>query len=145
MEAINKGEDLWVLATAEIKRLLIGNAKDFWASNPTTSASNVCCWGLIAGGTLAQDAPADFTRAVQIALGGLAEGIGKMQKLRHDGAPPGEYAALTEMDKLLVALDATRVGVTTGGKITEVCVLAGSARTVNRDPFGTSVQQPWPA
>ena len=90
MEAINKGEDLWVLATAEIKRLLIGNAKDFWASNPTTSASNVCCWGLIAGGTLAQDAPADFTRAVQIALGGLAEGIGKMQKLRHDGAPPGE-------------------------------------------------------
>ena len=100
MEAIDKGEDLWVLATAEIKRLLISNAKDFWASNPTTSASNVCCWGLVAGGTLAQDAPADFTRAVQIALGGLAEGIGKMQKLRHDGAPPGEYAALTEMDKL---------------------------------------------
>ena len=137
MESIDKGEDLWVLATAELKRLLITNAKDFWQTNPTTNASTVVCWGLVAGGTLAQDAPADFSRALKTALEGLSEGIRKMQKLRHDGGPPQEYQALTELEKICSAMDATRLGVATGGKTSEVCVLAGSARTVNRDPFGT--------
>ena len=56
---------------------------------------------------MAQDAPADFTRALQNALRGLAEGIRKLQKLRHDLAPPAEYAALTALDKICFALDAT--------------------------------------
>ena len=103
VQSIRRGESIWVLSTAEVNRYLITNARAFWTSTPDINAAVTVCWGLVSQGTMALDAPADFTAKVSSALTMLADSIEAYmyQKKRDEHKPQDEYSWLMELEKIL--------------------------------------------